>query len=100
MGLFSKIKEILGGKKAVPKHDHELNRGGKVVSTPVDADVRSTIIGRTHTVVKGETLSHIALHYYGNATKYDRIYAANRTMLKGNADRIYPGQVLIIPDDE
>ncbi len=49
-----------------------------------------------HTVVKGDTLSKIAKHYYGNAMKYHAIFEANKPMLK-DPNLIYPGQVLRIP---
>lgn len=52
---------------------------------------------RTYTVVKGDTLSAIAKKMYGNAGKYPVIFEANRPMLK-DPDRIYPGQVLRIPE--
>jgi nucleoid-associated protein YgaU len=47
-------------------------------------------------VVKGDTLSHIAKHFYGNANKYMAIFEANKPMLK-DPDEIYPGQKLRIP---
>ncbi len=47
-------------------------------------------------VVKGDTLSHIAKHFYGNANKYMVIFEANKPMLK-DPDEIYPGQKLRIP---
>lgn len=50
----------------------------------------------THTVVKGDTLGAIAKTYLGAASKYKIIFAANRHTLT-HPDRIYPGQVLIIP---
>jgi nucleoid-associated protein YgaU len=49
-----------------------------------------------YTVVSGDTLSKIAKQMYGNANKYQVIFEANTPMLK-HPDRIYPGQVLIIP---
>ncbi|MFK7905814.1 MAG: peptidoglycan-binding protein LysM [Chitinophagales bacterium] len=49
-----------------------------------------------HTVVKGDTLSKIAKHYYGNAMKYPMLFEANKPMLK-DPNLIYPGQVLRIP---
>ncbi len=49
-----------------------------------------------HTVVKGDTLSKIAKHYYGNAMKYPQIFEANKPMLT-DPNLIYPGQVLRIP---
>ena len=51
---------------------------------------------RTYTVVKGDTLSHIAKHFDGKAGKWPEIYEANRDQLD-NPDRIKPGQVLKIP---
>lgn len=50
-----------------------------------------------HTVVKGDTLGKISKKYYGNAMKYPVIFEANKPMLK-DPDKIYPGQVLRIPD--
>jgi nucleoid-associated protein YgaU len=49
-----------------------------------------------YTVVAGDTLSKIAKQVYGNANKYPVIFEANTPMLK-HPDKIYPGQVLVIP---
>lgn len=51
---------------------------------------------RFHTVQKGDTLSKIAQQVYGNASQYMKIFEANKPMLK-DPDKIYPGQVLRIP---
>ncbi len=50
-----------------------------------------------YTVESGDTLSKIAKEHYGDASKYHAIFEANRPMLK-DPDKIYPGQVLRIPD--
>ncbi len=50
-----------------------------------------------HTVVSGDSLSKIAKHYYGDAMKYPVIFEANKPMLT-DPDKIYPGQVLRIPN--
>ncbi|WP_306118432.1 MULTISPECIES: peptidoglycan-binding protein LysM [unclassified Roseitalea] len=50
-----------------------------------------------HTVEKGDTLWAIAEKAYGNGSKYNAIFEANRPMLD-HPDKIYPGQVLRIPD--
>lgn len=50
-----------------------------------------------HTVVKGESLSLIAKHYYGDLMKYKQIFEANRNILD-NPDKIEIGQELIIPN--
>jgi len=47
-------------------------------------------------IVKGDTLSKIAKHFYGNANKYPVIFEANREVIK-NPDLIYPGQKIRIP---
>ncbi|MGV8941892.1 MAG: LysM peptidoglycan-binding domain-containing protein [Lysobacter sp.] len=56
---------------------------------------------QTYTVRSGDTLSHIAQHFYGKASEWNAIYAANRDQLD-DPDRIQPGQVLTIParDDQ
>ena len=50
-----------------------------------------------YTVVSGDSLSKIAKKYYGNPMKYPEIFEANKPMLT-NPDKIYPGQVLRIPN--
>lgn len=52
-----------------------------------------------HTVVEGDTLSKIAKKVYRDAMKYPLILEANKPMLK-DPDKIYPGQVLRIPNLE
>ena len=59
---------------------------------------------KTHTVQKGDCLWNIAKKYYGNGSKYPKIYEANKTLMdkrnskSGNSKyTIYPGQVLTIP---
>lgn len=49
-----------------------------------------------YTVKSGDTLSKIAKEQYGDATKYNIIFEANKPMLK-HPDKIYPGQNLRIP---
>ena len=50
-----------------------------------------------YTVKSGDTLSKIAKSFYGNPMKYTVIFEANQPMLE-NPDKIYPGQVLRIPE--
>lgn len=53
--------------------------------------------GRSYTVVAGDTLWKIAEREYGNGAQYMKIFEANTDILE-NPDRIFPGQVLKIPD--
>jgi nucleoid-associated protein YgaU len=47
-------------------------------------------------VVSGDSLSKIAKREYGSAKEWNRIFEANRDILK-DPDKIYPGQELKIP---
>ena len=49
-------------------------------------------------IVKGDTLGAIAKRYYGKASLYTRIHAANKELIP-DPDRIYPGQKIKIPLD-
>ena len=65
----------------------------------IQADIRvaDTSVYARHTVKSGETLGKIAKHYYGDASKYQKIFTANSDILK-NPDVIHPNQELIIPN--
>lgn len=52
---------------------------------------------QSYTVVKGDCLYNIAKKFYGNGSKYTVIYNANKSVIGGNPNLIYPGQVLTIP---
>lgn len=49
-----------------------------------------------YTVQDGDNLSKISKEVYGNANLYNKIFEANKPMLS-DPDKIYPGQVLVIP---
>lgn len=49
------------------------------------------------TVESGDTLSAISKRVYGDANQYQKIFEANRPMLK-DPNKIYPGQSLRIPE--
>lgn len=51
---------------------------------------------KVHTVEKGDTLSKIARHYYGDASKWKAIHEANRDLI-ANPDLIQIGWELKIP---
>ena len=61
-------------------------------SQPMDREVTS------YTVVSGDSLSKIAKRVYGDASKWPKIFEANRDTIK-NPDLIHPGQVLTLPAD-
>ncbi|MCI5056625.1 MAG: peptidoglycan-binding protein LysM [Flavobacteriales bacterium] len=50
-----------------------------------------------HEVQSGDTLSKISKEVYGDPMKYNEIFEANKPMLD-HPDKIYPGQLLRIPN--
>lgn len=53
--------------------------------------------GHTVVVKPGDTLSSLALHYYGNAMDWPRIYNANRYAIGTNPNLLHVGTKLVIP---
>jgi phage protein D/phage tail protein X len=51
----------------------------------------------TYTVQSGDSLWAIAKKYYGSGAMYTKIYEANKDLIGGNPNLIYPGQQLVIP---
>lgn len=49
-----------------------------------------------YVIKSGDTLSHIAKHFYGDANQYPKIFEANREVIK-HPDKIFPGQKIRIP---
>ncbi len=80
--LWDKIKEIGGQNPSDIK---------------ANITVQDSSVYHRHVVQKGESLSKIAKHYYGDPMKYKKIFEANTDKLK-NPDLIYPDQVLVIPN--
>lgn len=52
---------------------------------------------KTYTVQKGDCLWKIAANYYGKGSEWNKLYDANKSVVGGNPNLIYPGQVLTIP---
>jgi nucleoid-associated protein YgaU len=70
--------------------------GASSTAPPPASKPASTPQAQVYTVVKGDNLSKIAKHFYGNANEWKRIFEANRDVLK-DPDKIFPGQQLKIP---
>jgi len=52
---------------------------------------------RDHLAAPGDRLSNMAQKFYGAASKWPVIYAANRYLIGNNPDSLRPGQRLLIP---
>ena len=77
---------VAGGSSTAPRAE-----------TPASPSPNVADREKTYTVVAGDTLSKIAKREYGDASKWQRIYEANKDTIK-NPDLIYPGQTFKIPD--
>lgn len=91
-----KVKVNAAGVTQAMKEKIILAVGNVAGVAEVEADVEDEAV--FHTVEKGDTLSAIALKTLGSANKYPAIFEANKPMLT-HPDKIYPGQVLRIPQD-
>lgn len=87
------FSNVSGG---VASSEQAIGAGSASVGQYAAAD--ETWSSRTYTVKSGDTLSKISKEMYGDANKYPKIFEANKPMLT-DPDKIYPGQVLIIPAD-
>lgn len=69
----------------------------KLKATTQKSRAANAVTASTYTVVRGDCLWSIAKRFYGDGAKYTIIYHANKEVIGGNPNRIYPGQVLMIP---
>lgn len=67
------------------------------LTADITIDASLKVPETTYTVAAGDSLSKIAKHFYGDASKYMKIFEANKDQLK-NPDLIKPGQTLRIPE--
>lgn len=75
----------------------EISTKKATLSAPVSRTDTSSSGGETYTVREHDCLWNIAKRFYGNGAKYTIIYNANKSVIGGNPNIIYAGQVLTIP---
>ncbi|WP_252090010.1 peptidoglycan-binding protein LysM [Pseudomonas sp. MWU13-3659] len=96
-------KVILKGEVSSQEEKEKIILAAGNIAGVASVDDQITVTGpitqaaKFVTVEKGDTLSAISKRVYGDANKYNKIFEANKPMLK-HPDKIYPGQVLRIPD--
>jgi len=86
--------------------DFSENRTLNVPTVKVDTKVRDNGLGdrpntqenpKTYTVKSGDCLWNLAKKFYGDGAQYTKIYEANKGVIGGDPNKIYPGQVYTIP---
>ncbi len=95
------ISKVEASELKIVAPESGLKLDGNVDMTALVASATPAKEPRFHTVAKGDTLWAIAEKEYGKGkgAKYNVIFEANKPMLS-HPDKIYPGQVLRIPDIE
>lgn len=81
------MKDLMGKMRKLDGEDLDALKAAK------------SAILKKHTVAKDETLSHIALKYYGHATEayWKLIYAFNKGVIGDDPGILKPGLELSIP---
>ena len=69
----------------------------KVDADGISLEDTSEIIDMYYEIQKGDTLWKVATIYYQDGSRYPEIVEANQEVIK-NADLIYPGQMIRIPN--
>lgn len=96
--LATKEKAMLlaGNVKGVSEVDGTNLQVSGAAASSASSELRENEESDFYEIKKGDTLSHIAKRFYGNANKYPLIFEANREVIK-HPDKIYPGQKIRIP---
>jgi nucleoid-associated protein YgaU len=99
--MADKMKKAYGSKPADSSNDSmEASRAkAKEQMAKLKASKSKVEIIATRTVKESDTLSHIALKYYGHATKpyYMYLYEHNKELIGDNPNHVRPGLELEIP---
>jgi nucleoid-associated protein YgaU len=97
MGIFDDILGKKGDTPSAAKPDFSnVQSGGSSTAPTAPEPVATSGSGKTYVVANGDSLSKIAKREYGDASKWRRIYEANKDLIK-DPDLIYPGQELKVP---
>jgi len=96
MGIFDDLLGKKGAPSAGKPDFSNVQSGGSSTAPAAPEPVATSGSSKTYVVVNGDSLSKIAKREYGDASKWRRIYEANKDLIK-DPDLIYPGQELKVP---
>jgi phage tail protein X len=89
-------RRIYNANKSVIGNDPNVIKPGELIKIPFPPIIPPN---HKYTVKPGDTLSNIALHFYGDGTEpaWRKIYDANRSLISADPNLIKPGEPLTIP---
>lgn len=118
-GVTVKLEDFGGwsGKYIVKQAEHTVSDSGYVTTitlrkvlgdsgggkssgdqTGGEEETQTSSGGSTYTVKPGDNLSKLAKQFYGTGADWKKIYEANKDVIGGNPNLIYPGQTFTIPE--
>jgi nucleoid-associated protein YgaU len=94
-----KTEELAAGSKHQADERLAKKAAEEAAKAAGEAEAAAKAILATHTIRPNETLSSIALEYYGHATPpyYKHIYEFNKAIIGNNMNLIRPGETIQIP---
>lgn len=97
------VPPVIEKERRVSKKEVEETRGTPIYVAPEVPEEKAEVAAEeefiTYKVQKGDTLQKISSKFYGTTKKWRKIFLANQDKLK-TPDKVYPGQVLRIPQGE
>ncbi|AEY67170.1 LysM peptidoglycan-binding domain-containing protein [Clostridium sp. BNL1100] len=97
-GSYKYHTKIYNANKALIKKNNNRLVVGMTLVLPKDGLLPALKVGsgdKVYTVKAGDTLSKISAKFYGDSSKYKKIYEANKARIK-NPNMIYEGQKIVI----
>lgn len=97
-GSYKYHTKIYNANKAVIQKNKNRLDVGMTLVLPKDGLLPALKVGsgdKVYTVKAGDTLGKISAKFYGNSSKYKKIYEANKNRIK-NPNMIYVGQKIVI----
>lgn len=95
LGSAKRWPEIFEANRDKLKNPHWI-AVGQELTIPGASKMAATSAPKTYVVKRGDSLSGIAGRELGSMSKWQQIYAANRSSIR-NPHYIFPGQKLVIP---
>lgn len=92
------VRKIKKKKKSSKKGKSSKKKKRRTTKKKTTKRTNSKAVPDTYIVKKGDSLWNLAKKFYGDSAKYKKIYNANKKVIGSNPNKIYPGQVLTIPD--